>query len=1610
MMRATIGMRSRRGVLLLIVLGLLAMFGVVAITFVIIASQHRRAADVLADVGKNDDNPEKALNDVFHQLVRGPNETAATVGNERMSAIGPHSLLEDEYGTSGTASYGAITAYPLCGGQIMEIYCTSITKPWDFGGHVLTMTSGPAKGQSRHVLGWRQRQFTDPKDPSQPAITWNLLQVAAFDGTTVGRKPGDAAGADPEQYILAKGERLSGDFIISPNLPYSGTGFGYDGTSHEDTAAATHTVATGLTLNAPVALLPNTVYEPRRSANATAANEDWDAVDFQNMALAGILPIQAVDPGNQTYTPGPPPSSPVKAQVIPSFHRPELVLYWANHDPLWNFVPADPANPTAAEKDQLRYRAFLRRNVLMRPSTDDHPKFPSIDLINGPWDVDNDGDGVADSIWIDPGLPVRTTRDGRQYKTMAAVMCLDMDGRLNLNAHGCLAQVRGNEFYYKNVPTDGSTYRFAYDKEVSDNSNSTTGSTAAYIARGQGMGPAEVNLLPLFRKPYQWEVSGVKTNDKYNFIEYQQLLNGMIAGAKTLDGRYGESDRLRNSEPLNMPAAGKTDGVDLPSTNPLQKLLGSTANDIPSYNQLWDVPNNYADFTFLTSYATPPDLKGRLAVGVDLAGQPLYAILPDFSDWNLTNPGGGTTNNPPTYAYGTSNDPYELNLWREAAHGVDSPSTVDNPFSPAELERLLRPFDRDTESLPSRLVNLLSNTLSEADILKSPRDLRYPLVIFPRSMRMKATTESWDVVTPGVLGSESLVRLVWSKLSGTDQQRAEKIAQLLAPELLVGMRMDVNRPFGNGLDDVPPTGSANGVVDEPEEAALDDARATDDPNEAWEKMPYADRKAQPLSRKVGTDDIYYPSVCHTNGLDVNGDNTLDAADRVKARELYARHIYVMLKALTDDSHIPQWIEERAKRVTPNWDANRKKYERNRWLAQWAVNVVDFRDRDSIMTRFKFDEDPFDGWNEPADTDLEHTVWGCERPELLLTESIAFHDRRTENLANETPANGGVANTTKVAVDPDTDFDQKLKPEGSLFLELYNPWLNHGTSHFNGGKDQYNNDQSEPAPGEFYANGGIDLKKKASDGSPIWRLAIPKCTERNLDPDDPKLWSGGGVPTYERAVYFIKPFKDPKDAEVAYSPTQTLSNTVAPLKPGRYAVVGPGPDDMGNSNYESVTYIGADTSGNRSATTRRITLKPGAAPDTGVTVDSNGTIGGMPTAGIEPPAAIVINDAQKNDGTTVHVRLSVTEPVEGYEAIAQAEPGPGGGNVYDPNTGYPTPYDTPFDQSSHSTLQGEMKGHIKSTETHASAQVVYLQRLANPLEPYNSITNPYRTVDAIQVDLTCFNSKPTPGPDPDDPSTGSVRFHTRERGQAYRKNYDDKYNPPPSPPAPAAGTFDPLLSAHNVWTQEPVINGAGNLEDDGKDTSNSSNTFAPDLRHSLGYLNARAFGAPRNADAGSGSGLALPKRYHGQPYGKPFPWLTWNNRPFVSPMELMLVPAPSSSKLLAWFNCASPWPNYNRDNPNPYDSSKFNPEETDQYKSNEDTRLFGHLQDFFAGDASAPELYRIFEYLGVPSPFVGSQIQGNPAKFNMLVDSSPATASQAGSTSIRCSIRTFGQGC
>ena len=93
--------------------------------------------------------------------------------------------------------------------------------------------------------------------------------------------------------------------------------------------------------------------------------------------------------------------------------------------------------------------------------------------------------------------PVQTAPDGRRFKPLAAVLCLDLDGRLNVNAHSSIAQITSPTNYLTtNYPISiAATPQPANFYYAGYNSGS-----AANFQRGQGYGPAEINLNAMFSR------------------------------------------------------------------------------------------------------------------------------------------------------------------------------------------------------------------------------------------------------------------------------------------------------------------------------------------------------------------------------------------------------------------------------------------------------------------------------------------------------------------------------------------------------------------------------------------------------------------------------------------------------------------------------------------------------------------------------------------------------------------------------------------------------------------------------------------------------------------------------------------------------------------------------------------------------------------------------------------------------------------------------------------------------------------------------------------------------------------------------------------------------
>ncbi len=1126
--------------------------------------------------------------------------------------------------------------------------------------------------------------------------------------------------------VLVHGQVVAGNYFIS-GVPFSGAGFGWNGSQVTDLAL-----------------------RPGNAANRVAgvqANVDYDAPDFQNMLLAA----QFTDINGNVL------------QVIPSLHRPALVRYWQNR--------GGAAQPEYILRPM--HGSFNGSNTAFNAAWSG--------VLAGStnrWDVDNDGDGIADSIWVDLGFPARSSPGGRMVKPLFAILCVDLDGRLNVNAHGSLAQVNqdpwGTIGNYYAMPAPSTGQQFA---------------SGALSFRGQGYGPAEVNLGALFSLPPSYTPG------------YQALLTG----GGGWYGRYGANMR-----------PGIT-GIDV--------LAQARWFD-------YDYTNGYAAGA-TDAYGTPPDLQGAIAIGLDVAGRPVWD--PSFCG----QPG--------------AENPYEMNPARRLARGRADAALPDTPFSATELERVLRGFDRDATTLPPRLRRLLE--LGGLD---------------PRTRRHDVTTDSVDVPVPGVAGRAAPAAAHFADLLTARNVPQQHWATLFDPGLLAGRKMNLNRPL--------------------------------------------------------------PGLGQSNYLE--------------ARQELARHLFCLAMLLRNPSYTSPWPADTGL-------GGNEQYLTVRRIAQWAVNVVDFLDADATMTPFQFDPDPFKaaGWTAPTGrpTTGDNLVWGMERPDLLLTETLAFHDRRVADTAFAGADDGRRTEQKNGSSDPpeaaDDDLDQPRLPQGSLFVEL------HCTNEFG----------AKRSPDLYRLVGGqwvLDVSRVVGN-SAVWRMAITE--DARIEPEhsslphrlgeapvtfsletepSASLMPGSGVPSIpiERIVSFA-PMAPATDPDRTY---YNRSGEIG-LAPGQYLLVGP----------REVTAVGSTTASPPADSPQQIRLDP-------VRVDAlDGTA--YPNAGSEiRPVAAMIAGADAPDGwPNPYIGVSVSEPLPGSyypppsDAVTTTDANGFKDWYGDPNAGNPANghyLDEPLDGRDGMPLAG-----MTETRTTQGYRYVLLQRLADPNLPHNPISNPYRTVDWMPIDLTVFNGQDTMPEWPPDWAT------TQEAIDALGPW--DRHDPDPNA-AVQFETRERAGSGNNLW-----VAGKFSTLSNSAAGSGANVHFSRPLVHSLGFLN-RAFGSPR-----PGSGAGDPNL--GDPQAGPFPWVTWNNRPFANPYELLMVPATTAARF-GWEYTMAPSGGPRR----PYTAGG---DGDGMHVYDHDDVGFVHLMNFLHSGSDTSELHRIFDFLAVPSRFAGAHvwIQGATAPNHLM---------------------------
>ena len=348
--------KPRRGVLLLVVLSLLVLFVLAGISFVAVTGQYRRGTVALSKIERiidvaNDPKVGSQLTESsLDQLLTGGLFSGAVVRNGAdlvTSNLAPHSLLYDLYGNDsvhGWLTSGQLVVppqFPPTGGSVWQLKFNPNPGPGQprlkpiedyYDGRVLTILTGKLAGKSARILDYNARPGADG--------SWGQAGNDD-DGNGTVDDPSDAGYGDDEVALyVAPIEGKITDFAVNDEFlinggPFNGVGAGLVDASTTtanlqllNPLSATHNGQPAGSGGYPIALLPNyakILQIPSFTPNPTptpleiaslttkvfggGGDESWDAVDFQNLMMARV----AKDPTQI---------------IIPSFHRPELILFW----------------------------------------------------------------------------------------------------------------------------------------------------------------------------------------------------------------------------------------------------------------------------------------------------------------------------------------------------------------------------------------------------------------------------------------------------------------------------------------------------------------------------------------------------------------------------------------------------------------------------------------------------------------------------------------------------------------------------------------------------------------------------------------------------------------------------------------------------------------------------------------------------------------------------------------------------------------------------------------------------------------------------------------------------------------------------------------------------------------------------------------------------------------------------------------------------------------------------------------------------------------------------------------------------------------------------------
>ena len=1131
---------SRPGVTLLFTISMIVLFLLMGTTFVVVANDYFKTANRRSGLNTNTIRATALLDRAFYDAFRG------VALDDTSSSLRGMGVLEDQYGYGFRTELTAVAAAPTASfrtlsfsllnadpdKRLLSLHDGSEFTPAEFidgffNGQVVTIIGGVADGYSTRIVSTAAVDITAP-DIIQIVIPTDTLGI-----NWTGAAPSvlsDIAGGDATIVINGRDFSGTGAGIVA------GAGF-FDRDGNITSSSLTPSLSpnqTGLDILAAYLTNPN------------SPNEDYDAPDIDNMYLSGSV-RQEVPVGSGVY----------EIRTIPSFHRDSLYIDQqggaATPDDFrqFSFRPvyiSSGGNPASGSTANADYDSKVSASGMLTASTRNDV---------GNLDVDNTNDGTNDSVWIDIGLPVQTDDQGRRFRPLVAYHIIDMDNRLNINAHGSYV-----------------------DQEL----------PAGSIRRGGSYGVAEVSL------------SGALTAAEYTDL---------------LAARSG---------------IGDLDSMGNPTTVP-----GSLNNSLGIEQKLY----------------------GYVGVGLTVGG--VFSTTGDvFGQFTTATPMPFASNAFPGFTSPSAVADPKSSISAYAADFSVIGGVGDSHFQAFEMERLLRPNDIDSFLASFRPSG--DNLFDIGSINSNPEQF---------------TTDSFEVNVP--TSRLSVFELLRDEIGVTPVVARALLTtpgeEILPPEVLMGGKFNLNRPFGNGLDD-----DGDGLVDELDEL---------------------------FAGETGL---------HGNlDFDLNNDGTINAEPGIK--QDMARHLYSLALLVCGDDVPPQFV---GTITLPEY---------YRAVAQWAVNVVDFYDHDSKMTVFEYDLMPF---NDPTtdmydgdpttDTPEDDVVIGVERPELLLMETMAFHSRENEDLSTDPSGDD--------RQDGDPTWDSRRKPISGAYFEIYNPWLQTvGARRFQSELDPTNIGAIDLA----VSIGGTPVWRLA-----VQRGREPGGTPPDVDdPDFIRTIYFTTPPAASGATADLTTDNSGTSID-QFSPSVVPDSTIAPGEhmvigssgniPGRSMstfgrpITGVAPDDTrsielnGNIGGTDYPVIIRDWDG------ATITASPvPAANCKAIAIDMPRSLSlSDPTGDYPaPPAGFAWQDDPLNmDGQVLTPDFVFGEPLDnaaGTHRSAQDMMAIWSNGIY----------------------KGASANPPMAADRY-QFRIVHLQRLADPTLPWDEDLNPYVTVDTANVDLLAYN--------------------------------------------------------------------------------------------------------------------------------------------------------------------------------------------------------------------------------------------------------------------------------